>query len=129
VRWNHACPQCKAGLNPGETVILVGECGDIRCLVGLHPEPGDYRAYLPPGVEARSGSQWTFRCPVCGNSLAAPNAPRLCLLDGFIEGKRCRVYFSSTAGERATFVIDAEGEVKSHGRDAPNHPLDLLGLI
>ena len=48
MRWSYFCPHCDAGLNPDETIILVGEHADHRILVGLHPQPGDYQAYLPP---------------------------------------------------------------------------------
>jgi hypothetical protein len=42
--WSYSCPHCSAGLNPDETIVLVGELGDQRILVGLHPEPGNYQA-------------------------------------------------------------------------------------
>ena len=41
---------------------------------------------------------------------------------------RHRVYFSRAAGERATFVISAEG-IEHHGEHAGRHSLELLQLV
>jgi hypothetical protein len=115
-------------LNPDETVVLIGECGPHRILMGFHAEPGNYRAYLPPEFKLQEGSMWDFLCPVCNRSLIAEIAPELCALDMAIQGVRHRMYFSRTAGEQATFVITAEG-VTSHGRDAERHSLEMLELV
>jgi hypothetical protein len=115
-------------LNPDETVVLIGECGPHRILIGLHAEPGNYRAYLPPEFKLQKGSMWEFFCPVCSRSLSTEIAPELCALDMAVQGVRDRLYFSRTAGEQATFVITAEG-VTSHGRDAETHSLEMLELV
>ncbi len=128
MRWIYACPQCDAMLNPGEMVVLIGECGPHRVLIGFHPEPGNYQAYLPPGLELEEGSLWSFYCPVCSRSLAMECAPELCALDLATQGVRHRLFFSRTAGEHATFVISAEG-LESHGPDADRHSLQLLELV
>lgn len=127
--WSYSCPHCGAGLNPGETIVLVGACGEQRVLVGLHPEPGNYRAYLPPSVEAEPGSTWTFYCPVCQQSLVAKLSERFCAIDGPYGGPKHRVYFSRVAGEQATFVVTAERIHERHGRDVEKHALDLLKEI
>lgn len=128
MRWIYACPQCDAMLNPDETVVLIGECGPHRVLIGFHPEPGNYQAYLPPGLELQEGSLWEFYCPVCSQSLAMEYAPELCALDLATQGVRHRLFFSRTAGEHATFVITAEG-LHSHGPDAEKHSLQILELV
>ena len=128
MRWIYACPQCDAMLNPDETVVLIGECGPHRVLMGFHPEPGNYRVYLPPGVELEEGSLWEFSCPVCSQSLMMEFAPELCALDLATQGVRHRLFFSRTAGQHATFIITAEG-MKSHGPDADRHSLQLLELV
>ncbi len=128
MRWIYACPQCDAMLNPDETVVLIGECGPHRVLIGFHPEPGNYRAYLPPGLELQEGSLWSFYCPVCSRSLAMEAAPELCALDLATQGVRHRLFFSRTAGEHATFVITAEG-IQSYGTDSERHSLQLLELV
>ncbi len=71
MRWTYACPHCEAMLNPDETVVLIGECGPHRILIGFHPEPGNYRAFFPPEFELQEGSMWDFSCPVCDRSLVA----------------------------------------------------------
>jgi len=115
-------------LNPDETVVLIGECGPHRVLIGFHPEPGNYKAYLPPGLELQEGSLWEFSCPVCSRSLAMEAAPDLCALALATQGVRHRLYFSRTAGEHATFIITAEG-LESHGQDAEKHSLQILELV
>ena len=128
MRWTYSCPHCEAMLNPDETVILTGNLGSGRLMVGFHPEPGNYRAYVPPGFEVEEGTQWEFFCPVCGQSLKAEIAPRLCALDMVSAGARHRVYFSRTAGEKATFVISAE-DIEPHGIHAERHSLEMLELL
>ena len=128
MRWSYACPHCDAMLNPDETVVLIGECGPHRVLLGFHPEPGTYQAFLPPGLEMREGSLWKFSCPVCSRSLTCDFAPGLCALDVAAQGARHRLYFSRTAGEHATFLITAEG-IQSHGRDAEKHSLQILEFV
>ena len=81
MRWTYACPHCQAMLNPDETVVLIGECGPHRILIGFHPEPGNYRAYLPPEFNLQEGSMWEFSCPVCSRDLRTDFAPELCALD------------------------------------------------
>lgn len=128
MRWTYSCPKCEAMLNPDETVVLVGEFGPHRILVGFHPEPGSYRAFLPPGFEMEAGSRWDFRCPVCGESIVSEIAPDLCALDMATQGVRHRLFFSRTAGEHATFVVSAEG-IQTHGEHADRHSLEILDLV
>jgi hypothetical protein len=116
-------------LNPDETVILVAQHASTRILLGLHPRPGNYRAFIPPGVELEPGVRWDFSCPVCHADLATDVAPDLCAIDMQVGDVKHRVYFARTAGEQATFVVSAEGLVERHGRDAERHSLDLLSII
>lgn len=126
MRWTYLCPHCGAMLNPDETVILIGQHGDTRILLGFHPEPGTYRAYLPPGADVVEGTTWDFSCPLCHASLGTDVAPELCALDVLTSGQRLRVYFSRKAGERATFVVTAEGLVKRFGDHSERHSLEML---
>ena len=128
MRWTYSCPLCQAMLNPDETVVLIGECGPHRLLVGFHPEPGNYRAFLPPGFELQEGSYWEFQCPVCHRTLMTDEAPELCAIDMERDGKKHRLYFSRVAGEHATFVITAEG-IEKHGEHAEQHSLDMFEMI
>jgi hypothetical protein len=127
--WTYWCPHCGSGLNPGKYIVLVGERGELRTLMGFHPQPGDYRACVPPGVELHHGETWEFFCPVCQRNLETEVAEGLCALDGRLWDQRHRVYFSPVVGEQATFVVTAEGLVESYGRDAGKHSLELLEHI
>ncbi len=128
MRWTYSCPHCEAMLNPDDTIILIADCPAGRVMTGFHPEPGNYRAYFPPGITVKEGVEWDFFCPVCGESLKAAIAPRLCALDMVVSGSRHRVFFSRTAGEKATFVISAEG-VEKLGSHAQRHSLEMIAML
>jgi hypothetical protein len=126
--WTYSCPRCGAMLNPDETVVLIGEHAGTRVLVGFHPEPGNYKAYMPPGAEANDGSRWEFFCPLCRASLVTELSTELCALDMLARGVAHRVYFSRTAGDHATFVVSAEG-IERLGEDVERHSLEILDLV
>ncbi len=128
MRWTYSCPHCEAMLNPDETIILIGSGGAGRMMVGFHPEPGNYRAYFPPGFALEVGVEWHFFCPVCSQSLEAEIAPRLCAVDMVSAGSRHRIFFSRTAGEKATFVITAEG-VEKFGSHVERHSLEMFAML
>jgi hypothetical protein len=126
--WVYSCPHCGGVLNPEKTVMLVGEQGDDRIMVGLHPKPGNYRVSVHPGFEITAGSQWDFVCPLCQRTLVTDVAPNLCCLDMVTGDVKHRVYFSRVAGERATFVISAEG-IERFGEHVGRHSLEMLGHV
>lgn len=129
MRWTYSCPHCKAMLNPDDTIILIGLSPDeSRVMAGFHPEPGNYRAFFPPGVSPREGDVWQFFCPVCQTSLEAEIAPLLCALDMVVSESRHRLFFSRTAGEKATFIISAEG-IERLGPHAAHHSLEMFAML
>ena len=85
-------------LNPDETIVLVAAHGTDRVLMGFHPEPGNYKAYMPPGVALEAGEIWDFYCPLCHASLISYVDRDLCGIDMHNRGEKNRVYFSRTAG-------------------------------
>jgi hypothetical protein len=88
-------------------------------LLGLHPEPGNYASYLPPGAEPPpEGTCYELRCPLCRAELSAKNAERMCALDLEEGGEKRQVLFSAVAGERATFVVDGSDVVARFGEHA-----------
>jgi len=105
MRWTYSCPQCEAMLNPDETIVLVATHGNTRILMGFHPEPGNYRAYAPPGESVEPGEAWEFSCPLCHASLISYVDRKLCAIDMHTVGAKHRVYFSRIAGQHATFVM------------------------
>lgn len=129
MRWIYSCPHCGAILNPDETVVLVAAHGSTRVLMGFHPAPGNYQAFVPPGVVIEPGEAWDFSCPLCHASLVSYVDRSLCALDLQTGTERQRVYFDRTAGQRATFVVSAEGAVTVHGADADRHSLELLEFV
>jgi hypothetical protein len=128
MNWSYSCPHCSARLNPDETVVLVGEYGGTRTLIGLHPEPGNYRAYLPSDVQFVVGTRWELSCPVCHQGLTSEESVNLCSLNLLFKGAHRRVLFSCIAGEQATFCVEDGEVVEQHGSDSDRHSLELLAL-
>jgi len=116
MRWTYLCPKCKAHLNANEHhIALVAERDDQRGLMMFDAAPGDYRVFVPRGLEVVEGDTWRFCCPVCGESLTVEHnrsLARITLLD--MMGEHA-VFFSRIAGERATFVAKADGAIDSYG--------------
>jgi hypothetical protein len=102
-------------LNPDDSIILLAEHDARRLLVGFHPQPGNYEMYLPPDFEMPPELRWSFFCPVCRQELVTEVSDELCALDVHTGGDTHRIYFSRNAGERATFMITAEGLLKDYG--------------
>lgn len=115
MHWTYSCPHCRAMLNPDETIVLLADDGEETFLAGFHPQPGNYEMYLPPGITTDRGARWGFHCPVCRESLVTDVAPDLCALDVHTGSDSHRVFFSRVAGEKATFVVSAEGLLKDYG--------------
>ena len=129
MNWTYTCPHCRAVLNPDESIMLLAERGELCCLVGFHPQPGNYEVYLPPAVEMPAGTRWSFSCPVCRQALTAELSDELCALDMTSGGDPHRVYFSRVAGEQATFVVTAEGLLTDHGIHTDRHLEHLVHLM
>ena len=115
MKWIYSCPHCNGTLNPDDSVMLVANHAGLKVLVGLHPEPGVYTMHVPPEVDIREGSRWELSCPLCRADLRSELNEDLCALDMTCGGDPHRVYFSRIAGERATFVVTAEGLLSDFG--------------
>jgi hypothetical protein len=129
MNWTYSCPHCRSVLNPDESIILLAVRNELCCLVGFHPQPGNYEVYLPPEVEMPAGTRWGFACPVCRRALTSQLSDDLCALDMTSGGDPHRVYFSRVAGEQATFVVTAEGLLTDHGIHTDRHLEHLVHLM
>ncbi|MBW2258211.1 MAG: hypothetical protein JRI25_26925 [Deltaproteobacteria bacterium] len=78
-------------------------------------QPGDYEFFAARGLDVVEGDVWTFRCPVCDHELTDADKPKLARITLETQKGEHAVYFSRTAGEHATFVVDAEGVAEAHG--------------
>ena len=128
MHWTYSCPHCQAMLNPDDTVILLAKLRDRDILVGLHPQPGNYEVYLPPNVEIAAGTRWSLSCPVCRQELTTELSEDLCALDMHTGGNAHRMYFSRVPGERATFMVTAEGLLSDFGVHADQYLEHLVHL-
>lgn len=117
MKWTYSCPHCNAMLNPQDAIILLARHEGQVWLVGLHPEPGQYEIFVPPGVDVVPGDQWNFSCPVCTAELTTDFSDALCAVDIHTDDEDHRVFFSRIAGEQATFIVSAEGLHSVHGKD------------
>ena len=126
--WTYLCPHCGSMLNPREAIILVGERGDERYLVGFHPSPGNYEIYFPSTAEVVEGEEWSFSCPVCRHDLMTDFAEKLCAVDIVTEDEAHRVFFSRIAGDQATFVVNVEGLKVRHGRDVESYSSEMAQM-
>jgi hypothetical protein len=127
MKWVYACPACTAMLNPGESIVLIGIQDELRMLMAFSPEPGNYDLHVPPHTAITPGSRFDFLCPVCHESLVAPEHEEMCALD-LIEGSaRRRVFFSRVAGEHATVVL-ADKQVTGYGEHAPKYMQHFLKM-
>ncbi|NOZ87988.1 MAG: hypothetical protein GXP49_17345 [Deltaproteobacteria bacterium] len=128
MRWNYSCPKCKAMLNPDETIILIGRLEKVKCLMGFHPEPGNYKIFVPPGITVNQGDIWNFSCPVCGQDLTAEQDEKLCALNTNIEEETHLVLFSRVAGEKATFIVGKTGLKERHGEHVESYLPRLIQM-
>lgn len=124
--WTYACPFCDAKLNPERAVILVGEQGEQRVLIGFHPEPGNYELYLPPEVTLREGDHWDFFCPVCRENLVNGALKDMCELRMRAGETEQRIFFSRIAGEHATFILSGRQIREAHGPDVERYRAQLM---
>ena len=116
---SYSCPKCRAILNPHHDITLIAQRGDEKFLVGFHPEPGNYEAYLPSNLKTEKGELWCFSCPVCGQDLSADEEGDLCELELQEGVEKLKVLFSRIAGEKATFVVGPDRKItQQFGPDA-----------
>lgn len=120
------CPHCGAVLNPEHAIILKASLGHDQVLIGMHPDPGNYQIYVGHSVPVRAGTAWTFSCPMCHEDLQAEGAgnENLCTVTMQTDQSELKVFFSRIAGEKATWVVNRQGEVEQHG-DAATQYADL----
>jgi hypothetical protein len=126
--WTYSCPYCDSVVNPDETVILLGERGSIQCLLGFHPQPGNYTIYVAPGIDMSRGDLWDFLCPICRANLRSEEHDNLCKLICWQGQKRRLVLFSRVVGEQATYTVEDQTVDEKHGTDADQYDDTLRRL-
>jgi hypothetical protein len=126
--WTYGCPKCKAMLNPHDTIILTAARGELRTLIGLHPEPGNYQIYLPPNVKLEEGEMFEFLCPVCHANLKTAENENLIGIEILGQDKPRLVLFSRIFGERATLVVAGSSVETEHGEHADRYRGQLVSI-
>ncbi len=116
---SYSCPKCRAILNPHDDITLIAQRDGEKFLIGFHPDPGNYEAYLPSDLRTEKGELWCFSCPVCQQDLASDEEGELCELELQEGVEKLRVLFSRIAGEKATFIVGPDRKVtQKFGPDA-----------
>ena len=115
---NYFCPHCRSNMNIGNSLVFSAKSPqNERGLIFLDTELGNYTKRTHADFQLREGVEYKFYCPVCHESLVTDEADGLCAIDMQSSGDAHRVFFSPVAGEKATFVISAEGMRTTYGND------------
>lgn len=116
MRFTYLCPHCHAHLNPREdTIALMATREGQRGLVMFDSTPGSYEVHSPQGLQINEGDIWVFSCPVCAEELTVPHNRTLARITLHAPLGEHAVVFSRIAGEKATFVANAEGALEAYG--------------
>lgn len=106
---NYYCKTCKAHLNVDNHLVLaVKDEFNKRGLVFLSPELGDYNKKTNPNFSIKEGGKYQFYCPCCHKVLNDEENEDLVKLHMEELDKHYAIFFSSFAGEKATYKIDYE---------------------
>jgi hypothetical protein len=124
MKRTYLCPECRAVLNPNVKIILAAYRQDLRGLVLLSPQPGNYQAIISDDLPLGQGDLVQFHCPVCSHLLTAKHDENLAgLAFRFSTGLEGKVYFSRRYGEHATYFV-ADDDVRSYGE----HQAEIGGV-
>ena len=119
MKRTYSCPYCQGVLNPADKIVLCAELAGKRGLVMLSPQPGNYRAVVPPGFPLKKKDRVDFVCPLCARDLSSPRDPTMAQIRFHAGTGSGTVAFSKTYGQHSTYFISQKsGEVKRYGEDA-----------
>jgi hypothetical protein len=114
------CPYCRGILNVEDKIVFsVKTKNDLRGLIFLSPELGNYQTITNPSFKVKEGELHHYLCPICHSNLAAleinQNLVKVLLID---DNKRVsEILFSGIAGEHCTYKLREE-ELEVFGEDA-----------
>lgn len=84
-------------------------------LVLLHEELGNYTVAMSSTLQAETGDEFDFNCPICHSSLNSPQGEALASIVQIANGEESNIVMSRIFGERCTFQIDDKKKVRSYG--------------
>ncbi|MBC8424258.1 hypothetical protein H8E07_09060 [bacterium] len=121
--YEYQCPHCHKILNPNKRVILLAIFGELRGLVLMSSQLGDYQLICDKGFcsTVQAGDKVDFHCPVCTKSLTSETMEHfseLVMIDtDKPEKDPARIRFSRICDEQATFIYDGDS-VQEYGKEA-----------
>ena len=114
----YLCPHCRGALNAKRNIILAARCvkdKENKGLVLLHEELGNYTVAMSSTLQAETGDEFDFNCPICHSSLNSPQGEALASIVQIANGEESNIVMSRIFGERCTFQIDDKKKVRSYG--------------
>jgi hypothetical protein len=111
------CPHCRSVLNPGLRIILAVRLGEMRGLILLSPQPGNYHYVCDESFRSRMriGDEVDFSCPICKSDLTSPVSEKLVEIVIKTPDQKTKIArFSRVCGEHATFVCNGQ-RVEDYG--------------
>ncbi|MFH0759326.1 MAG: hypothetical protein V2B15_18715 [Bacteroidota bacterium] len=127
---NYFCPVCKSNMNIGNSLVFSAKSPDnVKGLVFLNTELGDYTKTTHPDFELQKGVEYKFYCPVCHanlNKKDIPNLVKVLMTDE--SGTEYEINISNIIGEYCTYKI-LDKKTEAFGPDADHYRkyLDLPG--
>jgi hypothetical protein len=125
LKTNYLCPHCRSYLRVWNNIILIvkSESRNLRCILLLNPELGNYDMIHHSSFECKKGDPFIFICPVCQADLTAvevnSNLVKIIMIDE--NNKEFDVYFSRICGERSTFLIHEDDILEKYGEDSSSY--------
>lgn len=116
----YLCPYCKVELNVGGNIVLaarkIHDPGN-KGVVLLHEEIGNYTVKMSGSLRVKEGDVVDFYCPLCLEDLKLEKGENLASLKYVDqEGKKNDLVLSMKYGERSTFMVDENKQIKSYGK-------------
>jgi hypothetical protein len=125
LKTNYLCPHCRSYLRVWNNIIFIvkSESRNLRCILLLNPELGNYDMIQHSSFECIKGDPFIFICPVCHADLTAvevnSNFVKIIMIDE--NNKEFDVYFSRICGERSTFLIQEDDILEKYGEDSSSY--------
>jgi len=112
------CPSCSGHLVVNDYLVLsVKTPANVKGLIFLSPQIGDYSSYKHPAFEVNDGEAVEVYCPLCAFDLRMrsihENLVRIVLVNDDVANDD--VYFSCVVGEQCTFMVREGKMLESHG--------------
>jgi len=117
MKITYLCPYCRGAINADNNIVLSAKTGANKIgLILLHEEIGNYTSILSDSLIIKKGEVVDLFCPICHESLNIPLKDSLAKYIRIDDNcNECYIIISRKYGERITFKVDENKQVKSYG--------------